>query len=96
MQFLEVEQISVYAWQRNPIIQENFATPAHFAVHLVAWGTNGTKIGYCSSTYGVHVAHYRDVNSKTSRPMKDGEWICVYTLTLDFVNEYWKRNPRFA
>ena len=95
MQYLEVEAVAKLAFEKNPIVREQYPTIEIFIEHLKAWGRRTHELGYCSSTMGVHVATHRDVSTKSSRPMKNGEVIAVYTLTLDFVNEYWKRNPRF-
>ena len=95
MQFVYLDDVAKLAFEKNPIVREQYPTLEIFIQHLRAWGERTFELGYCSSTMGVHVATHRDVSTKTSRPMKNGEPIAVYTLTLDFINEYWKRNPRF-
>lgn len=95
MHFVDLDAVAEYSFQRNPIIVTQYPTLEVWKQHLRAWGQRVTELGYSSSTMGVHVDAHREVGMKSSRPMKNGEWNVIYSLTMDFINEYWKRNPRF-
>jgi thymidine kinase len=97
MQYLHLDEVAEIVYAKNPIARYQHATIDSYKRELKGIADSVTKLGgYCTFCYGAAIAVHRDVNGKSGRVMRDGEWIAVYSIGIEFMQEYWKQNPKFA
>ena len=97
MQFVHLDEVAEYVYAKNPIARYQHPNIDSYKRELRGAAESVAKLGgYCTFSYGAAIAVHRDVNLRTSRPMKDGEWIAVYSIGIECIKEYWKQNPKFA